>query len=201
MSDDTNNSVIANPGATLEQVRRYNHGNICYGRGQETAASRGYNAERLAGGVLDSGCFFGLTPTEPYYDNYTGDKEQSYRVEAKSCIDRYPSGGYGRFRFWKRNHDKLMQTAEAWMGPETMFLYFFVVYKIEDGYEEEVGKLVATLEEIDAILDSWSLRDHDSMGETEARDMSWNLLLRELGVSRERFEQEDAIDLTTRTTA
>jgi hypothetical protein len=71
-----------------------------------------------------------------------------------------------------------------------------VVYTVQDGIEKEVGKLIAPLTTVDAVLDSWSLRDHDTMGETESRDVSWCALLRELDISRERFKQEDAIDLT-----
>lgn len=199
MSQQTHDSMIHNPQVKLEHVHRSRRGNTCHGRGHETAASRGYNAERLAGAVLDENPMFILTPAGSYYDNYAIPEAHGpgRQVESKSCVQQYPSGGYGRFRFWKRNHNKLMRVDEEWTNSHQRVVYFFVVYTIESGIPQEVGKLVALPESIDQLLDSWSLRDHKSMGLAYARDVSWRALLRRLDVSRERFKREDAIDLTT----
>jgi hypothetical protein len=54
------------------------------------------------------------------------------------------------------------------------FFYFFVVYTVEDGVEKEVRKLLATVEQIVAVLDcaTWIKRNHESMGEQRAKDIS-----------------------------
>lgn len=199
MSNNLDASVFETPGVTLGMIRAKDDANSYEGRGQETAAGRGYNAERLARGVLASESLYSLDSTESWYDSHVpaeGDKE--YWVEAKSCIKRYPSSGYGRFRIWKRNHDTFVEEAESRCDDNVIFLYFFVVYTIERGRAKEVGKLAAPLSAVDAVLNSWSRRDHYSMGRAAARDISWRVLLRELGVPRKQFEQADATDLTLR---
>ncbi|EMA66204.1 hypothetical protein C462_16266 [Halorubrum distributum JCM 13916] len=75
-------------------------------------------------------------------------------------------------------------------------VYFFVVYSVVDGIEKEVGKLIAPVEMVDDVLDNWILEDHVTMGEQENRQISWHLLLKRLGVSKERFKNEHIIDLT-----
>jgi hypothetical protein len=86
--------------------------------------------------------------------------------------------------------------AENW-SDTTNYLYFFVVYTVKGSIEREVGKLVTTAGAVDDVIDKWTLRNHDSMGEERARDISWRVLLRRLGVSQERFETADIIDLTS----
>ena len=96
------------------------------------------------------------------------------RIESKSCIDQYPSGPSGRFRIWAYNHAKIFYTAKQW-PVKTDFFYFFVVYTVEDGIKKEVGKLLATVEQIDAVLNcaTWTKRNHESMGEQRAKNISW----------------------------
>lgn len=192
-------SVLTNPGVKLEDCRDAYVGNQPCGRGGETASGRGYNAELLAGALLDEEVMFVRIPTKAWYDTFTTNAD-TYRVEVKSCIERYPSGGYGRFRIWRTNHEQFVTEAAEWKLEGAEFLYLFVVYTVEEEHEREVGKLVATAEQVDAVLDDaeWSWRDHDSMGTQEARDISWMVLLDRLGVSPERFRRADAIDLTIR---
>jgi len=71
-----------------------------------------------------------------------------------------------------------------------------VVYSVVDGIEREVGKLIAPAEMVDGILDNWILEDHITMGEQENRQISWHLLLKRLGIPKERFKDEHIIDLT-----
>lgn len=108
---------------------------------------------------------------------------------------RYPSGPYGRFRLWKHHHEEFVSTARSW-NLETRFLYFFCVYTIANGGEREVGKLVVPAERVDEVLNSWTARDHPTMGESHARDISWHQLLKRLGVPKTMFEEQPIIDLT-----
>ena len=91
----------------------------------------------------------------------------------------------------------MIETAKNWRY-DTLFLYFFVVYAVdEDGVEREVGKVVAPVELVDEVLDGWREIDHPSMGTRRVRDISWRLLFNRLGVSQEWLVREDAIDLTS----
>lgn len=195
MSSDS--SFVQHPSIKLEDVRENFEANQATGRGGETASSRGYNAERLAGAVLSERCSFHSWSDQSHYDTFvTPTDGVCGRVECKSCIYRYPSGGYGRFRIWEHHHGVLSHMAENWSDTAS-YLYFFVVYTVEDTIEREVGKLVTTAGTVDDVIDEWTLRNHDSMGEKRARDISWRVLLRRLGVSQEQFETADIIDLTT----
>jgi hypothetical protein len=191
-------NILNHPNIKLEDVRDTWEGNECLGRGRSTAAGRGYNTERLASAVIGLRCWFVVIPTEDWYDTGTEiDEEWSARVECKSCIYRYPSGAYGRFRIWKHNHDRLIETAKDW-GSDTLFLYFFVVYTVEnDGVEREVGKVVAPVDLVDEVLDGWREMDHPTVGTRSVRDISWRLLFNRLGVSPSRLKSEDAVDLTS----
>lgn len=196
----TANSVVENPDLKLEDVRDQWNSNTYTGRGTETAAGRGYNAERLAKAVLDEDGYFFLSGVkDSWFDTFVIGDQNHIRVECKSCVNRYPCGPYGNFRIWQKNHTRMVQEAENDLDSRP-YLYFFVVYDVENGIEKEVGKLVVPLQEIDQILDSWSTRDHPSMGEEQARDISWNLLLKRLGISRETFRDENTLDLTTSST-
>ena len=170
----------------------------CSGRGSETASSRGYNAERLASTVLgNESLFTKYSPAEPYIDTYTsGSHGVGLYIESKSCVNRYPSGSYGRFKFWRHHHDDLVEDAEWYTIPDVLHVYFFVVYEVIDERALEVGKLVAPVDQIDDILDEWTLENHETMGPAYSRDMSWNLLLKRLGVPKGVFRDQRIIDLT-----
>jgi len=114
-------------------------------------------------------------------------------------VDRYQKatgeeGRYGQFRIWKPHHDRLVQTDASTYG-DIQGVYFFVVYTIEDDIEKEIGKLIAPVQMVDDVLDKWSSANHVTMGKKKNRQISWRLLLKKLGVSRERFENELIIDL------
>jgi hypothetical protein len=142
------------------------------------------------------GDFYLSGAKDNWFDTFISRDQDYVHVECKSCVYRYPSGPFGRFRIWRKNHTQMVQQAECF--PESShYFYFFVVYDIEDGIETEVGKLVVRVQEVDRIIDSWSTRNHPSMGEEPARDISWNLLLKRLGVSRDTFRDENTLDLTT----
>lgn len=170
----------------------------CSGRGSETASSRGYNAERLASTVLGGRSLFTkYSPAEPYIDTYTeGSHGVGLYVESKSCINRYPSGSYGRLKFWRHHHNDLVEDARWYNISEVLHVYFFVVYEVIDERALEVGKLVAPVDQIDNILDEWTLENHETMGRAYSRDMSWNLLLKRLGVPKGVFRDQRIVDLT-----
>ena len=170
----------------------------CSGRGNKTASSRGYNAERLASTVLGGGSLFTkYSPPEPYIDTYTsGSHGVGLHIESKSCVNRYPSGPYGRFKFWRHHHNDLVEDAKSYTISEVLHVYFFVVYKVTDAKAWEVGKLVAPVSQIDEILDEWTLENHETMGRAYSRDMSWNLLLKRLEVPKGVFRDQRIVDLT-----
>lgn len=189
---------VINPEIKLEDVREEVGANTCEGRGRATASGRGYNAERLATAVFhESGHIFRWS-VRPYVDAFSS-SEISYYIEVKSCVNRYQSstkelGRYGQFKIWRGHHTRL-QVLNSYFDLRKA-IYFFVVYSVVDGVEKEVGKLIAPFEMVDDALDNWSSEDHVTMGEQESRQISWYLLLKRLGVSKERFKTEDIIDLT-----
>jgi len=197
MATNDSEPLIRHPGVKLEYVRYWDPGNDCDGRGKKAASARGYNAERLAHASLHE-----RKPWTPYSDDSCYDTiavttdDALVRVEIKSCINRYPSGQYGRFRIWKRNHDALIDKMDDYV-PESFAVYYFVVYRIEAGHELEVGKMTVPLEVVDSLIDSWSVIDHSTMGKCKYKDTSWNHLLTQLDISREEFKSADAIDLTS----
>lgn len=185
---------IERPEVALEDV----YGDIptCSGRGQDTAAVRGYNAERLANAVFSTLTKFHTYSDDPWYDTFAvGSEDVNTYIESKSCVYRYPSGPYGRFRIWKPYHEKFVSTARSWYSDDP-FLYFFCVYTVKHGVEREVGKLVVSAERVDEVLNSWSVRDHPTMGDQKARDISWHQLLKRLGVPKTAFTEQPIIDLT-----
>ncbi|TKX42084.1 hypothetical protein EXE41_17740 [Halorubrum sp. SD690R] len=193
------NPDVINPEMKLEDVRYKVNANTCDGYGRSTASGRGYNAERLVNAIFhESGRVFRAS-IEPYVDAYVPG-EISYDVEVKSCVARYQGsstsepGRYGQFRIWKHHHDQLI--AETTLSDSRTAIYFFVVYSVRYGIEEEVGKLLVPAEVVDDVLDNWSLEEHVTMGEQKTRQISWHLLLKRLGVSTDRFKSEDIIDLT-----
>lgn len=186
--------LVVQSNVTLEDVKSESIP-TCSGRGRETAAVRGYNAERLAHSVFDPSCFYFSISSQPWYDTYaSGGGGVSLQIESKSCVSRYPSGPYGRFRIWKHHHDKLIKKHNS----TEIFrrLYFFVVYTTTPETVKEVGKLVAPPVQVDEALDKWTVRDHPTMGERQARDISWNLLLKRLGVPKSVFQELPIVDLT-----
>jgi hypothetical protein len=184
----------------LEDVREKKRANTCRGRGRETASGRGYNAERLAHAVFNGADYFFSYSTRPWHDDLiTAHDDIAYWIEAKSCVDRYQTatgteGRYGQFRIWREHHDRLLVKDYATPN-DIRGVYFFVVYTVEDGIEKEIGKLVATVEMVDDVINTWSSGDHVTMGEKKNRQISWRHLLKKLGVSRERFENELMINL------
>jgi hypothetical protein len=114
-------------------------------------------------------------------------------------VDRYQTatgeeGRYGQFRIWRPHHLRL-QLRDDIFSSDKRGIYFFVVYTVEDGIEKEVGKLVAPVQMVDDVINTWSSGNHVTMGEKKNRQISWRLLLKKLGVSRERFENELIINL------
>jgi hypothetical protein len=137
------------------------------------------------------------SPSEPYIDTHAnGSHGVGLYIESKSCVNRYPSGSYGRFKFWRHHHDDLVEDARSFTIPGVLHVYFFVVYKVTDEKALEVGKLVAPVSQIDEILDEWTLENHETMGRAYSRDMSWNLLLKRLGVPKGVFRDQRIVDLT-----
>lgn len=189
---------IPNPEFRLETIRKNPSANQCGGRGRSTAASRGYNAERLASAVLDPESSIDNFSNENLYDVYIDESlsphADSIYVECKSCVYRYPSGGYGRFRIWEDNHLEFLNKKES-SSDEHIFAYFFVVYTIENGVEQEVGKVLVPALHVDHVIDWWSYIEHDSMGETWVRDISWHHLFEKLCVTPEELVEKDAINL------
>ena len=200
MSESSTDCRFHSPEIKLEDVREGKSSNTCCGRGRETASSRGYNAERLAHAVFSQLDFYYSISIDPWHDDIVEvDDELVYWIEVKSCVDRYQTaageeGRYGQFRVWKHHHDRIIQS-NANSSDSKRCIYFFVVYTIEDGIEKEIGKLVAPVQMVDGVINTWISEDHVSMGEKMNRQISWRLLLKKLGVSRERFENEHIIDL------
>jgi len=192
------NPDVINPEMKLEDVRYTVNANTCDGYGRSTASGRGYNAERLVNAIFhESGRAF-RGSIESHVDAYVPG-EIAYDVEAKSCVARYQSstsepGRYGQFRIWKQHHDELL--AETSEYDSIRGVYFFVVYSVRYGIEEEVGKLLVPAEVVDDVLDNWSSEEHVTMGKQKTRQISWHLLLKRLGVSTDRFKSEDIINLT-----
>ena len=202
MATNDSEPLIQNPGVKLEYVRFWEPGNDCVGRGKKAASSRGYNAERLAHASFYNYPYRTPCSNDSCYDTLIKPSDDSLvKVEIKSCINRYPSGQYGRFRIWKRNHDALIDRinnphVDAYVD-ESSAVYYFIVYRIEVGHELEVGKMTVPIEMIDSLIDSWSLIDHSTMGKCKYKDISWNHLLTQLDISRDEFKSADAIDLTS----
>jgi len=197
-SEFTPSELVERPELTYEKFEARDTYNVlpsCSGRGTETASVRGYNVERLASAVFNSTFRTGRYSPEAWFDAFTIGSKVTFRIESKSCIYRYPSGSYGRFRIWKHHHDKFTREAQNWYG-DTHFLYFFLVYKTDSESVKEVGKLAAPVKDVDEVLDKWTVRDHPTMGERRARDISWNLLLKRLGVPKSVFRELPIVDLT-----
>jgi hypothetical protein len=200
MSGTSENPRFGDPEIKLEDVRRGIGTNTCYGRGRKTAAARGYNAERLAYAVLDGHGVFIRVSQKSWIDTIAEPNmnQPGYNVEAKCCVDRYQKqdggqGRYGMFKIWKPHHDKLLNDTKLAVADP---IYFFVVYTVKSRVEKEVGKLIAPAEMIDSVLDNWSSEEHVTMGAKKSRNISWRLLLKRLGVSRQRFQEANMIDLT-----
>lgn len=190
--------TVVNPEMKLEDVREAPNANSCEGRGRSTASGRGYDAERLANAIFSELGLINRWTVRPHVDAYIRG-EVPYYVEVKSCVNRYQSstndlGRYGEFKIWWRHHNRLH--AEDSVYDSITAIYFFVVYAVVDGIEEEVGKLIVPVDVIHDVIDKWSLEDHVTMGEQRCRQISWHLLLKRLGVSKERFKSEHIIDLT-----
>ena len=194
---DSSNGIVRQPEMKLEDVRNARNGNKCSGRGRETAAGRGYNTERLARTVLDKDGVFLSWSADTWYDNFVTVDELTFLVECKSCVYQYPSETYGRFRIWRTHHRKLVAESAEGSPRGRVPLYFFVVYRVVDGIEREVGKVVAPVKLIDEALDNWTERTHQTMGTQQARDISWHLLFNRLNVSEKYLKSKETVDLTS----
>ena len=182
----------------LEDVRSVRGANHCNGRGSSTAAARGYNIERLATAVFDVGGFFMRFPGEKTCIDTTAlhDNHHQVSIESKGAVNRYPSGGYGEFRIWRSNHKHLW--IESIDYSPKRHIYFFVTYGVDgNGYAKEVGKLSVDVEIMDDLLTNWRWVDHTSMSHTRVRDISWHLLLTRLGVSVDRFRDNNMMVVTS----
>lgn len=201
MSESLSTQSILNPEVRLEDVRWRDRSNTCDGRGRGTASSRGYNAERLAHVVMNPRREFRSVSFDSFYDDYAMPTEElSYKTEVKSCVDRYETasgeeGRYGQFRIWKHHHDQLVEEHERLVDYGERGVYFFVVYTVKYDMEKEIGKLVVPVDVVDDVLNTWSSGDHVTMGSKKNRQISWRLLLKKLGVSRDRFETAPIISL------
>jgi hypothetical protein len=193
----TNGGVewVYHPELTIGDLRDHELANECSGRGSSTAAPRGYNVERLATAVFNSLKMFTRYNDVTWTDTKAwGDGMDMIRIESKSCIRRYPSGGYGQFRIWKDNHDSL---ASRPISDTRRRIYFLLVYTVtEDGNAVEVGKLAIEIEVMDRLLTDWRQIDHASRGSKEVREISWHLLLSKLGVTVDQFEKESIVVVT-----
>ncbi|WP_460539095.1 hypothetical protein [Haloplanus salinarum] len=187
---------VSNPELTLKDAQNGFDANECHGRGRDTAAARGYNVERLAAAVFDSDGFFHTYRDKPWFDTSEwGNDSQKICIESKSCVHRYPSGGYGQFRIWALHHDIFTHPPEPLSHGRQ--IYFFLVYTIDEhGDAEEVGKLAVEAIIIDDIITDWRWTDHTTMGSVKKRDISWHLLLSRLGVSVKRFRADDIVVVT-----
>jgi len=110
-SNQSPESCLSNPELKLEDSRYKRSANLPVGRGTETASKRGYNTELLAQAVISGDPWFGRFPTEPWYGTFA-EREHCYYIEAKSCIEQYPSGSNGRFRIWRDHHKRFLKKAE-----------------------------------------------------------------------------------------
>jgi hypothetical protein len=190
--------LVSNPELKLSDVRDQYGANECGGRGSATAAPRGYNVERLADAIFNSEAYFFPLSDRPWFDTEVwSEDDQRILVESKSCIHRYPSGGYGQFRIWWSHHTHLRNNSSN--QPDDRQIYFFLVYTIdENGDAEEVGKLGVEVDIIDELITDWRWVDHSTKGRDEMRDISWHLLLSRLGISVEQFRDEDIVVVTDR---
>jgi hypothetical protein len=206
--------LVRNPQLKLEHVRYVDSAFDNTGRGSGTASLRGYHTERLLAGILTEEAEVhrrnNCDRIMEYYDRKkeTADSDTEILTEAKSCVDRYPSGSYGRFKIWEDHHQRLLDTSAY---HNTIPLYFFLVYKPGPSpdemssykysdkslmsFETELGKLIVDAENVDAVIDDddWNTVNHDTMGWRGRRAISWNHLLNKLDVDKERFLESDIV--------
>lgn len=198
-SDFEPTNLVEKPNLTLEEFEasdRFDFLTSCTGRGRETAAVRGYNIEKFATTVFSEEFKYFTSSSESWYDTFTtGSHDVGLRIESKSCVYRYPSGPYGRFRIWGKHHDTINDESQRSLI-DTQYVYFFLVYKSTSEGVREVGKLVAPVEKVDKVLDKWVTRDHPTMGESRVQDISWYQLLKRLEVSKSIFRDQPIVDLT-----
>jgi hypothetical protein len=56
--------------------------------------------------------------------------------------------------------------------------------------------VVVPVDQVDDVLDGWSTRNHPTMGEQSARDISWHQLFQRLEIPQEVFVNLPVVDLT-----
>lgn len=174
----------------------YTMANIRRGRGSGTAAGRGYDFQRVAGGLLSQRGSFSFYDNNGWYDVFgKASEEVSFRAESKSCINEYPNGQYGRYEIWKHNHDQLVE--HAFKGWHSSPVYVFFTYSAsDDQLAHEIGKVVVPAPYIERVINSWHTVDQDSMNGKKRRQISWRLMLKRLGVSVEEFRQKNTVVVT-----
>jgi len=128
MSEDPS-GIVVRPTLKLEDIREVSGGHEPHGRGRETAALRGYNAELLADALLGDSESFRKWSPGPWADNYVSTQSGiNCCIEVKTTIDQYPSQAAGRFRIWAPHHNQLLADADEFSNTKQLTLYLFVVY-------------------------------------------------------------------------
>jgi hypothetical protein len=155
------------------------------GRGRETAAPRGYDAERVAR-IIDDGERVSASWFDVQYDNWYHNL-----LECKTCISEYKNGQTGRFKLWKKHHEKLLGASNQY--PDTFSNYQFLIYTIFDDSVREVGKLRVCPIVIEALIDDWHQEHHETMGVAYAKQLSWTRLLSALELDIEVLRQNEVV--------
>ncbi|WP_418284178.1 hypothetical protein [Halorubrum sp. DTA46] len=160
------------------------------GRGPDTAAGRGYDVEHVLEYVIDGARISRYRSRDAVVrddDSRWGSDEHTVDIEAKSCINWYPSGSAGTFRIWERNHWVLSTTPEAY--------YFLLVYRVDaSGAAIEIGKIMTPIERIDAIIDEgWTTYDSSQRSGRQYIDLPWPRVLSALDVSIELLREWELV--------
>lgn len=160
------------------------------GRGRETAAGRGYDFERVISKINH-----GTRVSAPWFDvQWERNTGRHYLSECKACISEYKNGQTGRFRLWKKHHEKLVGARNHY--PSTSTHYHFVIYTICDGHVREIGKFRVSSIIIESLIDNWYLEDHDSMGLEYTTQLSWTYLVSALDLDIGAFRRDEVVTAT-----
>ena len=156
----------------------YKTANEPKGRGPSVSAGRGSDVESVLETVVDGA----EIDRKPYRDAVIADRNSRWHtgvrtsIEAKSCINWYPSGRTGTFRIWKSNHMNLICRLHNY--------YFFLIYRINKGNNAtEVGKIITSAEAVDEIIgDNWLRYRNPQYSGRRYVDLPWTRVTSELGV-------------------